>query len=676
MNAKFFGYSAFFILVVFGISFFPTFSALNLNFTTTTAFPITTTTFQPNCTDSDGGINIFIRGYCEQNFGLGGYGISDTCAYSTNGSSFVSECYCVWGRINTTIRTCPSGYSCSNGACASSTNVTNCTDSDGGINYFVKGTVSLAGFPVATDTCLNCSSSNCTSGTLIEYYCSSSANYWHKLFNCPNGCNDGACLQPIPNCVGRWINITDITKEGGNISVSYESMGVGSNVQIFEKIMTLNGTSIEKVCNILIGVCGVGPNTPMSCSVNTNCPYPDFAPGYRYFVKVVDASCRNVSDTREIRASGSIKITVVEYAGSENTSKILYNAVVSVYDWQNNLVGTRDTSGGAAVFNDLPAGDYLASASAPGYRPAKAPFKIASGDRGYLTIALNKSVYNTGSINITIVERNNRMCEIPPKPAVGCTPDSNCIISESINCASVERILYNARVSVYDWMNNLVGTKNTSSGAAVFYDLPVGYYVASASAPGHLPAKSRFRIEPGIMGYLKIALEKSPEPPRIWYRNAYWQCYDGHEEIMGGPLSCKPASAWYGHAEQSCRNRCSNETYGNCTSIYANCTARCGVKSFKVFNECEPGKPDKIPVCDKIGTKSEGWYLDGELIKYDKCACTAVCKGIGTRSEGYYSSCTGELIQYANCGSEGPVPFEVIPPRPVIPIGGGIVKAG
>lgn len=58
------------------------------------------------------------------------------------------------------------------------------------------------------------------------------------------------------------------------------------------------------------------------------------------------------------------------------------------------------------------------------------------------------------------------------------------------------------------------------------------------------------------------------------------------------------------------------------------------------------------PICTNIGTRSEGWYLNGELIKYDKCVCVAVCKAIGTRSEGWYSSCTGELIKYETCFTE------------------------
>ncbi|HLG24814.1 MAG TPA: hypothetical protein VI564_07840 [Candidatus Nanoarchaeia archaeon] len=54
------------------------------------------------------------------------------------------------------------------------------------------------------------------------------------------------------------------------------------------------------------------------------------------------------------------------------------------------------------------------------------------------------------------------------------------------------------------------------------------------------------------------------------------------------------------------------------------------------------------PVCDKVGTKEEGWYRNGNLVNYDKCACTAVCKNTG-KGKGYFNSCNGNFIQFADC---------------------------
>lgn len=64
------------------------------------------------------------------------------------------------------------------------------------------------------------------------------------------------------------------------------------------------------------------------------------------------------------------------------------------------------------------------------------------------------------------------------------------------------------------------------------------------------------------------------------------------------------------------------------------------------------------PICNAIGTRSEGWYQDGELIEYDSCkGMEAKCMAIGTRGEGWYAvdKETGESlwpIQYDNCGKK------------------------
>lgn len=72
----------------------------------------------------------------------------------------------------------------------------NCTDTDGGLNYNVKGTITSKysdGTPyTASDSCYNGSS------TLIEYTCQLTGQGNNNVsFVCPNGCSDGACLPPV-----------------------------------------------------------------------------------------------------------------------------------------------------------------------------------------------------------------------------------------------------------------------------------------------------------------------------------------------------------------------------------------------------------------------------------------------------------------------------------------------
>jgi len=65
-----------------------------------------------------------------------------------------------------------------------------CTDSDGGIDYFTKGTI-LTTIPTTH-------SDYCVGDILNEYYCGKPDNEQSATdfkYKCPNGCSDGACIQ-------------------------------------------------------------------------------------------------------------------------------------------------------------------------------------------------------------------------------------------------------------------------------------------------------------------------------------------------------------------------------------------------------------------------------------------------------------------------------------------------
>lgn len=59
------------------------------------------------------------------------------------------------------------------------------------------------------------------------------------------------------------------------------------------------------------------------------------------------------------------------------------------------------------------------------------------------------------------------------------------------------------------------------------------------------------------------------------------------------------------------------------------------------------------PLCQKDGTRSEGWYRDGKLLIHASCqGVTPECKMSGTRSEGWYAG--DELIEYDQCDGKLP----------------------
>ncbi len=83
------------------------------------------------------------------------------------------------------VTSCPSGQTCSNGQCV----VPPCTDTDGGINYFVRGTTSNANTSF-TD--------QCSGSYLYEYYCANATVITSTRVLCTSlgnyQCQNGACI--------------------------------------------------------------------------------------------------------------------------------------------------------------------------------------------------------------------------------------------------------------------------------------------------------------------------------------------------------------------------------------------------------------------------------------------------------------------------------------------------
>ncbi|MFH0936119.1 MAG: hypothetical protein V1815_00380, partial [Candidatus Woesearchaeota archaeon] len=192
------------------------------------------------CTDSDGGKNIYVKGYGTGTNTPAGP-VYDTCIDPKR----VDELICQGTEIADTTLDCPDGYLCSDGACVNQTQTirsskyclsiggscksntctsynncdyivdvvcdndhcckgsctlpTNqtqmCTDSDGGKNIYVKGTL-IFNTEEYTDYCkdLTTSTNPLYEGKILnEMYCTSNG-YSSIEYVCPYGCLDGACI--------------------------------------------------------------------------------------------------------------------------------------------------------------------------------------------------------------------------------------------------------------------------------------------------------------------------------------------------------------------------------------------------------------------------------------------------------------------------------------------------
>ncbi len=148
------------------------------------------------CTDSDGGMNIYVFGTATNGTTSG----SDVCT----SSAYIKEYYCSNNKVVYAAKYC--SYGCANGACRS-TPLFSCNDTDGGNKPLVKGTTFNLSVS-KTDECLNKTS-------LKEYYCSI-GNVKSITQTCYSGCSEGACLN----------NCTD--SDGGRIYTVYGEVGKGT----------------------------------------------------------------------------------------------------------------------------------------------------------------------------------------------------------------------------------------------------------------------------------------------------------------------------------------------------------------------------------------------------------------------------------------------------------------
>jgi hypothetical protein len=84
-----------------------------------------------------------------------------------------------------------------------------CVDSDGGKNYYIKGTVTK-GTAVSSDCCaVSRYSPDCVSSSdyLAERFCDSQDNLNTEIVYCTNGCKDGACVGETTTTIpGRCVN--------------------------------------------------------------------------------------------------------------------------------------------------------------------------------------------------------------------------------------------------------------------------------------------------------------------------------------------------------------------------------------------------------------------------------------------------------------------------------------
>ena len=271
------------------------------------------------CNDSDNGLSYYTLGHCTDSYGGN---MSDGCIISnSDNNGWLREITCNdYGNGN---RCQMNDYNCSNGClngtCVVDTNL-NCTDSDGGANYYVKGNttgyeMSLVNYRTITDYC---GVEYADLGKLHEYYCgrgneqieqisqNTKSNQINELVvDCSlegKVCVNGACL--LNNSVVPGSNCTD-----SELGVSYYTAGtVNYNGQDYKD--SCSGDSLTEYtcfnnavfnypaydCALENKVCqneacvangSVVTKTCLGCDYNSKC----LPVGYRFLVNSVPSYC-------------------------------------------------------------------------------------------------------------------------------------------------------------------------------------------------------------------------------------------------------------------------------------------------------------------------------------------------------------------------------------------------
>ena len=199
------------------------------------------------CTDSDGGIDYNVKGKiiapsvsylledkCDGNLLIENFcpeikeevkeyncnDISDYCytkykcpVNCSNGACIGEEC--IVDSDCGDIQKCGMTWKCDAGTCLQLSvecPLNKCTDTDKGVDYYVKGTVVYPDGGSNTDLCIEKNGDGSWGDTsysapyLLEYSCPSNENYGKDLYECENGCEDGACIIKKDDkiCKPKW----------------------------------------------------------------------------------------------------------------------------------------------------------------------------------------------------------------------------------------------------------------------------------------------------------------------------------------------------------------------------------------------------------------------------------------------------------------------------------------
>ncbi|MBI2674966.1 MAG: hypothetical protein HYX24_00790 [Candidatus Aenigmarchaeota archaeon] len=185
---------------------------------------------------------------------------------------------------------------------------------------------------------------------------------------------------------------------------------------------------------------------------------------------------------KAVQNTGSAIISAADKA----TNDLLYNARIYIYDAKGGPLKNSGTGQGEAVFTNLKAGVYSASATAAGYKAGRGTFRIVAGSETRLLITMVKiakesTPAGTGSVKINVIDKATR-----------------------------GRL--SAIVAMYGERGRLVESRQTANGVAGF-SLGAGSYSFVVRAAGYRDKRDTFRIAGGARIETTVEMENMSTSP-------------------------------------------------------------------------------------------------------------------------------------------------------------------
>ena len=193
-------------------------------------------------------INQSVNPSCTNDCSPSGTKICEGNGYKTCGNYDADTCL-EWSSLTN----CLTGQTCSGGVCITPA----CTDSDGGVNYFQKGTC-IAGTTAKTDTCITTGKSK---GALTEYYCSG-----NSCAAISYGCKSvgGTCTSGTGYCKLPCINECNISGQKICDGNGYRYCGNYDTSDACLELGPVTSCSSRETCSS--GNCVFAGNLPSSFS--------------------------------------------------------------------------------------------------------------------------------------------------------------------------------------------------------------------------------------------------------------------------------------------------------------------------------------------------------------------------------------------------------------------------